>query len=240
MNKQTKWGVTVISVIAGFMLAVQFQTMRSPKLKDNRDAWELRSSILDEQQKQSKILAETTRLEHQLENYDVKQNTGKEQALKQTLAELKREAGLTETAGGGILIRISPLKEAELLGEDFHSISPDLLRRLINELNMYGADSISINGQRVINNTVIRDINGEPKIDGYSLKNYPIEIKADAEDAQSLYDRMKVSEIIEQFFVDNLNVEISSPIKNLVIPAYKNKLEIDGMEPSEQDEKGDS
>ena len=53
-------------------------------------------------------------------------------------------------------------------GTSTKPISPDLLKRLINELNDMMPQNISIDEQRVINTTVIRDINGETKIDGYT------------------------------------------------------------------------
>ena len=51
-------------------------------------------------------------------------------------------------------------------------VSPELLKRLLNELNMYDAKYVSIDGQRIINTTVIRDINNETKIDGHTLQEF--------------------------------------------------------------------
>ena len=73
-------------------------------------------------------------------------------------------------------------------------VSPELLKRLLNELNMYEAKYVSIDGQRVINTTVIRDINNETKIDGHSITNLPIEVKVAVDNmqtAEKLYNRMK-------------------------------------------------
>ncbi len=42
---------------------------------------------------------------------------------------------------------------------------------------MYEAKYVSIDGKRVINTTVIRDINGETKIDGHTIRVLPIEVK---------------------------------------------------------------
>lgn len=69
---------------------------------------------------------------------------------------------------------------------------------------MYDAKYISIDGQRIINTTVIRDINNETKIDGHSLKNLPIEIKVAADNsaaAEKLYNRMKASKATEEFLL---------------------------------------
>ncbi|MBM7692357.1 uncharacterized protein YlxW (UPF0749 family) [Peribacillus deserti] len=235
MKKDIKWGFTGISIIVGLMLAIQFQTVKQPKIKDTRDGWELRTQILAEQQMQSKLLTEIRELEEQASSYETKRSHNKESALKQTLNELKQEAGQTKVTGEGIVIKIKPLPEAELLGETIHSISPELLERLLNEINMYNAEHISINGQRVINTTVIREINGEPKIGGFSLGSYPITVRVLSSNAQNLHDRIKVSKVIEQFFIDNLSVEISDPVKELAVPSYQNPLKIKYLEPAGQE-----
>ena len=115
--------------------------------------------------------------------------------------------------------------------EPADSISPDLLKRLINELNRYDAEHISINGQRVINTTVIRDINGVTKIDGYALDTFPIEIKVITEDAELLRDRLKVAQAIEEFFIENLSLNISRPLSTVTVPAYSSSITIKQMEP---------
>ena len=49
---------------------------------------------------------------------------------------------------------------------------------------------------RLINTSVIREINGETKVDGYSLDQIPITIKVGVEDiktAEELYNRIQIS-----------------------------------------------
>ena len=77
---------------------------------------------------------------------------------------------------------------------------------------MYEAKYVSIDGQRIINTTVIRDINTETKIDGHSIKSLPIEVKVVADNkqtAEKLYNRMKVSKSTEEFFIENLRLTVS-------------------------------
>src|SRR5690606_9761355 len=131
--------------------------------------------------------------EEKIAQYETELNQGKEAILRNTLEELRVEAGLTEVKGYGIILRIEPVIEDLLIGNTVSNVSPDLLKRLVNELNMYEALHISIDNQRVINTTVIRDINGETKIDGHSINKLPFEIKVIAENshsAEKLYNRM--------------------------------------------------
>ncbi len=82
------------------------------------------------------------------------------------------------------MLYIEQMYDESYVGPVSDTISADLLRRLINELNMYGAEHISIADQRLVNTTVIRDINGVTKVDSYPLRSFPIEIKVITPDAE--------------------------------------------------------
>ena len=144
--------------------------------------------------------------------------------------------------GPGLTIYIEQLNEELILGTSGATLSPDLLERLLNEINMYGAKHVSVAGQRVINTTVVRDINGETKINGRSLTRFPIEIIVLTEDftvAEKLYNQMQVSKSAEEFFIDNLTVTIKKPELSITVPAFEDSIRIRGMEQVKSD-KGDS
>lgn len=233
MGTKFKISMTVITIIIGFMLAIQFQTVKKPKERDTRDMWELREDLVKEQELQSKLLEEIRSNEERISKYETKIKESKEQALKETLDELKKEAGQTEVKGPGIVMKISPFDEAILIGQKIVNVSPVLLKRLVNELNMYGAKNISIDGERIINTTVIRDINGDTKINGHSIKKFPVEINIiteDMETANKLYNRIQVSPALDEFIVDNLKVSISNPRKTVIVPAYNDSVVVRNME----------
>jgi uncharacterized protein YlxW (UPF0749 family) len=46
---------TLIAILIGFMLAIQFQTTKEPVLRDTRDAWELREAIKRELEVQAEL-----------------------------------------------------------------------------------------------------------------------------------------------------------------------------------------
>ncbi len=239
-----KWiSFTFIAIIVGFMLALQFNTLQEPTVRDTRDTWQLREDLEKEKEMQVNLLREIRSQEEILSQYESEREQSKELALRETLEELKKEAGLSEIEGFGILLTIEPVYEELLMGTKVTTVSPDLLKRLLNELNMYDALYVSIGGQRVINTTVIRDINGETKINGFSLNDFPIEIKVIAENrqaAEKLYNRMQVSKSAEEFFIDNLRVKISKPESMITIPAYEDSIRIRDMEPVDADKGGNS
>ncbi|WP_249927490.1 DUF881 domain-containing protein [Heyndrickxia sporothermodurans] len=232
MGSKFTISMTLITVIIGFMLAIQFQTVKEPKVRDTRDVWALRDDLIKEQELQSKLLEEIRSNEERISKYKTKIKDSKEMALKETLEGLKKEAGQTDIKGPGLVITVSILKEALLLGQPVADVSPMLLKRLVNDLNMYGADQISIDGERLINTTVIRDINGKTKINGHSIKKYPCQkkiITKNMDEANKLYNRIQVSPVIDEFIVENLKITISKPKKSLVIPAFEDSIVIKGM-----------
>ncbi|WP_252183616.1 DUF881 domain-containing protein [Rossellomorea vietnamensis] len=229
-----KVSFTLITLIIGFMVAVQFQTVQEPVIRDTRDIWELREAIQNENDAAGSLLQELQSINEKLEKYETERQTSQEQALRETLDELKQEAGLLEKSGSGLVLTVEPSTEEMLLGVKVQSVSPELLERLINELNRYGAQDISIDGHRLINTSVIRDINGETKIDGYPINSIPFEVKVltlNQDKAEDLYNRMQVSRAIEDFFIDNLRVTIGPPMENLTVPAYGDTIRVRHMEP---------
>lgn len=234
MNKSNwKQGMSFsfITLIFGLMLAIQFRTIQEPIERDTRDMWQLREDLKREQQLQVDLLSEIRKYEELIDTYKEKENQNPETALNNTLQNLKQEAGLTDITGPGIIITIDQLFDDELLGTEVAHISPELLRRLINELNSYDADYISINNHRILHTTVIRDINGETKIDNFSLKDLPVEVKIISYNTDKLYSRINASATDEDFAIDNLSLSISEPIKNITVPAYENPIRVKNMKP---------
>jgi uncharacterized protein YlxW (UPF0749 family) len=234
-NSKIKSSFTLVAVLIGFMIAIQFQTVKKPVERDTRDIWQLREALLKEKELQSNLLSEIRSIEEKLAAYESKRKQSKEQALKDTLEELKIEAGLSEISVPGITIKIETVMEEIKPGAPVTSVvSPELLKRLLNELNMYEAKYVAIDGRRIINTTVIRDINRETKIDGYTIRTMPIKVVVGVDDnitAEKLYNRMKVSKSTEEFFIENLKLTISKPVQNVTVPAYDNSIRIRYMEP---------
>lgn len=227
-----------LTLIFGLMLAIQFQTIKEPIVRDTRDMWELREDLKKEQQLQIELLSEIRKYNEIIKTHKSEENQNPEVTLNETLNVLKEEAGLTEVEGPGIIITIDLLFSEELIGTPIQDISPQLLKRLINELNSYDAEEISIQERRLINSTVIRDINGQTKMDNYSLNSYPIEIKVISDNADKLYNRMNASTTDEDFAIDNLSLTVSKTIEKITIPAYEDTIRVKNMRPLEKEEGG--
>ncbi|HZG70834.1 MAG TPA: DUF881 domain-containing protein [Chondromyces sp.] len=226
---------TVITFIIGFMLSVQYQSVNSKDSRDTRSTWDLRAELTSEKEIQSNLLNEIRSTEEKVDKYETKSQEAGEEALRETLNELKEEAGLTDISGPGIILHIQPAEESILLGEELHSISPEMLKRLVNELNRYGAMHISINDQRIVNHTVIRDINGKTKVNGVTIDSGEIEIKAATDSkmaAEKMFNYMQVSPITDEFFIEGYRVAASKP-EQVTILAYDQTIRINNLEVAE-------
>ncbi|WP_243387004.1 DUF881 domain-containing protein [Bacillus kexueae] len=222
------------------MLSVQYKSIQEPVVRDTRDIWELRTDLKEQQQIQIDLLEQIRKYEQIVESYKQEQADSAEATLRDTLDELKKQAGLTEVTGPGVILTIEPLFELDLAGHSTYQLSPQLLIRTINELNSYGAEHISINDHRVINTTVIRDINGTTKIDGYNLNRFPITIQIIADDAEKLYNRIHASTLKDDFAIDSLNLSVTRPEQMVVVPAYEDTIRVKHMEPLNLEKEGNT
>lgn len=233
---------TFITMIIGFMLAIQFQTTNStPELRDTRDTWQLRDAIVTEQEVQLNLLSEIKKNDQTIANYQTMIAEKKESALLDTLENLKEEAGLTEVAGYGVSLTIKKAFSQDIFG--YRSISPDLLQKTINILNQYGASNIAINGHRYINTSVIRDINGETKIDGYSLRSLPLEVLAietSKEEALKMYNKLIASNLSDLYFLENLTIEITLKEEKIILPAFSDSIDVSELYPVDLIEGGNN
>lgn len=225
---------TAIAIILGFMLAVQFKSTQEPVFKDTRDIWQLREALIKEKELQSDLMDEIRSVDDILYSYETDQNNSKIDALKQQKEQLKARIGLNEKIGDGIIITIEKLYNDSFGGYSYDSIPPLLLSRLINELNKFKVEAIAVADERIISITPIRDVNGQTYVNNSPLPPLPIEIKVIAKDAKKLHNRMVISQINDEFAIENLQIT-SKFSENIFLPAYDEPIRIRDMEAVEGD-----
>ncbi|MBD8013773.1 DUF881 domain-containing protein [Microbacterium sp. APC 3898] len=236
MKKRILTRFTVIMFIIGLMTAIQYNTINEPDIRDTRDAWEIRQELARENQLQSELLSEISSLDDTLGKYEAASDASPEQALRETAGELRKAAGLAETVGPGIEVLIEPSLEAVAMGLDIEGISPDLLIRLVNEINRFNGLYVSIDGKRIINTTAIRDINGQTTVNTKPVDTPPFSIKIiskSLEDSEKLYNHLLASRILDDFYIDNLTLTVSEPQTDLVIEAYDGAIDTKYLQASE-------
>lgn len=122
---------------------------------------------------------------------------------------------------------MEPSLESVALGQPVEGISPDLLIRLINEINRFKANDIEVDGKRIIYSSPIRDVNGKTTVNNIPVRNAPFTIKIGTstfEDAQKMYNQLEASTIGDDFYIDNLKLKIGKPEQNITISSYDQAL----------------
>lgn len=227
MRKTVYIRFTIVLLIIGFMLAIQFNTVQNPETRDTRDIWAIRQELSKETETHSELLSEIYVLDQTILKYGNMVSESAELALEDTVEQLKKDIGLVEHTGPGIIIKVEPSLESVALGQPVEGISPDLLIRLINEINRFKANDIEVDGKRIIYSSPIRDVNGKTTVNNIPVRNAPFTIKIGTstfEDAQKMYNQLEASTIGDDFYIDNLKLKIGKPEQNITISSYDQAL----------------
>ncbi|WP_407268060.1 DUF881 domain-containing protein [Radiobacillus sp. PE A8.2] len=228
--------ISLLCIFTGLMIAVQFQTAQQPKERDTRDTWEIRQDLQKEQKTQQQLYEQLGNAQNTLDKYA--QNTEQEQValLKKSIDTLEEKAGIVEKTGKGVLIEITPIfyDDAEQV-QVYPIVTPELLNRLINELNSFGATDIAIENERIISTTPIRFVNGKTYVNNHALSSIPIEVMVLTKNPTRLLDYIQVSQSRDDFFIESL--DLNAQIKSkLTLPAYEGRVTLDGVEIFESEE----
>lgn len=237
MKKVISFRFSLILFIIGLMTAIQYNTLNEPNSRDTRDVWEVRQELSREKQLHSELLSEIGQLSETLSKYEDAADQSPEQALVETVEDLRKASGLTETAGPGIEVSIEPSPEAVALGQNIEGIAPDLLIRFVNEINRFNGLYVSIDGNRIVNTTAIRDINGRTTVNTVPIQTPPFNIKIVAnsmEDTETLYNHLLSSPLRDDFYIDDLIVEVSEPTAELAIEAYDKDIDYNLLEEAKE------
>lgn len=227
MKKKIFSRFSIILFIIGLMMAIQYNTINEPDSRDTRDVWAIRQELSVEKKRHSELLSEIGQFDSTLDKYEAASEESPEQALKETVEELRNLAGLTEISGPGLEVVIEPSPEAVALGQNIEGISPDLLIRFLNSINSFNNLEISIDGNRLVNTSAIRDINGRTTVNTKPVQTPPFTVKIVAgtmEDAEKLSNYLLSSPLLDDFYIDDLTVTVSEIKEDMVIEAYDGKI----------------
>ena len=225
MTKKMYRNITIISFIIGFMLAVQYNTVQNPTERTTVDIWEIRQQLFAEQEQHSELLTAISELTETVNKYEDAEFDNPEVLLQQTVDQLKERAGILPVEGPGLTLSVGPSPELVGLGYEIKPVSPELLIRLINDLNRYNARAIEVDGKRLSYNSAIRDINGKTTINSEPIQNMDIEINIITltyEQAEKMKNHLLASTFQDEFYIDNLV---------LTIHEAEQKIQIDSIAP---------
>ena len=156
-NIKFQMALALVCIVLGVMLAIQFKTVKKDigPVSENR-ARELASQLRKVKDERDILLEIKSELDNKIREYENQASTGSTSSrlLKIELDNARIIAGLEDVEGPGLIITLDDLDFGETVG--YPLISHDRMLLLVNELNAAGAEAISINDQRLISTTEIR------------------------------------------------------------------------------------
>lgn len=156
-NIKMQLAIGLVCLVLGLMIATQFRTVKNNigPVTEYR-ARELASQLKRITTERDNMAALKDELEKKLRDYENAEAQGNSAAkfLNEELNKARIIAGLADVEGPGITMIVDDLKFSEHY--NYNIIDYTDLLELVNELNAAGAEAISINDQRIISTTEIR------------------------------------------------------------------------------------
>ena len=175
----------MISLILGCMcillsagIAIQVRTIGGIGTSTGSNSTEnqLRDAILKTKENYDNLYEALEKAEAKLETErtNATQNNSELTDLENNIKEANKQLGLTEVTGEGVIVTLNdstvPLTGSTLLSDpnDYLIHYEDIIS-IINELKNAGAEAISINGQRIVANSVIKCDGTVIKVNGQKI-----------------------------------------------------------------------
>ena len=158
-----KVSISVVCVILGILLALQFKSVRENNQIDalNTTRVQTLQNLLDETREQNDRLSEQVKeMRKEVQSYReaaAGSSEQSDQALLDEIANLQLAAGMTDVVGPGIEVVLEDSTAANISGDeaDYLIHDSDILS-VVNELRDAGAEALSLNGNRILATSEIR------------------------------------------------------------------------------------
>ena len=230
MKKDYIW-IGIGCVILGIFIAFQMKFVQGTYLNGTtptQKTTEILNELSAVKSEKETLLDEIETLEAQLE--DIQGSAASENAVIKSLTDelnrYKNFAGMTKVQGQGILITIDNPPADSSYGSDVNIVYDyKLILDLLNELNSAGAEAISINDQRMVNNTEVRFAGTQINVNTIPL-NSPFAIKAIGNSSTlegAINQRFGIVSTIRDM---GYYIEVKE-IDNLEIPGFNGSIKFD-------------
>ncbi|MDP4181978.1 MAG: DUF881 domain-containing protein [Bacillota bacterium] len=145
--------ITMICVLLGMIMAWQYKSIdynERAKSLERKSVEELKDELIREQKNNESLSKRNTELEKENKDYENSKGdvTKETQILKNELERARIIAGLVDVKGKGVVIT---------LDNDFSDVSESNLLNVVNELRASDAQAISINDERIIGSSEVRE-----------------------------------------------------------------------------------
>ncbi|MED0680200.1 DUF881 domain-containing protein [Aneurinibacillus thermoaerophilus] len=236
-NRQVPFIITVISIIIGFMLALQFRSNQMIFATERQDLFQLRQNVQKEMERHQKLLNDISKYEKLLREYETSMNEGGGlSVIQEEYARIKRENGFSDVTGPGVIITIEDNPVAPGMNKLQSPVIDQDLTDLTSLLFANGAKAIAINGNRLIVSSSIRTVGEGIQVDTKPIE-MPYIIKAIGE-PQSLEAALRLPgsdrESMEAWFQFLNKKFIIQKSESVTVPAYQGTVRVKYMKPMEQ------
>lgn len=194
----------VVCIVLGIMLALQYKSVnynQSMASFENMRLDELKNELITMQNQRNSLQERLAELEDENQTY-AKVKAGDSEAAQQIQNSLKSArifAGLETVKGAGIIVTLD--NYASIMVMDY-----DILN-IVNELRASGAQAISVNDERIVAMTEIREAGQYVMINGRQYKA-PFTIKAIADPDNLEHSLTLIGGVVEILEDDLLSVTI--------------------------------
>jgi len=164
-------------MLLGIMLSMQYKSVnynQAMSSLNNKRIEELKEELIKLQNQKNELQDRYTKLEEENQTY-AKVKEGDSEAVQQIKNSLKKArifAGLETVKGAGLIITLDD--------NDFVHVEDNDILQIVNELRASGAQAISVNDERIVAMTEIREAGTNIVINGKQFKA-PFVIKAIAD-----------------------------------------------------------
>ncbi|WP_425446990.1 DUF881 domain-containing protein [Dethiothermospora halolimnae] len=184
-NLKNKLAITIVCIILGIIIAIQFKTVRKTVGEDNiiptQRAEQLAVELKKLKEEKKNLLKELEDVENKVEQYEKGEADKNDyvQNLSDKLKKYRMLGGYEPVDGPGVIVTLNdPNLEAEFSDGTSTLVNRyEFILQIISNLNAAGAEAISINGQRYTGYTEIEPAAQHLMINGTST-DLPVEIKA--------------------------------------------------------------
>lgn len=154
MTGRQAWAMAGMIALLGVLVGVQFRVDRGVPAVGPQNIGEMAVLLLRAEHQDQALAKEVAALKAQLLSRE--QGVAKYQSLVQQLNQARAEAGLTVVHGKGVQVVMTE-PPAGPGGNGIFSIHDTDVLMILNELRAAGAYALSINGQRVVATTEVRE-----------------------------------------------------------------------------------
>jgi uncharacterized protein YlxW (UPF0749 family) len=154
--KGFQWGLALVGLVLGIMLAFQFRVTREiNKTEPVQRAQQMSAELNQLKKDRDSFQARVAELRATLDQLPA---GPRDSELKEELDMARILAGVTELSGPGVEVTLNDSNISLKPGDNpnLYVLHDEDVMRVLNEIRAAGAEAISINGQRLLSNTEIR------------------------------------------------------------------------------------